>query len=153
LSLIRISIILLVNSLLLTGGAFAEKTYPDIESVNVLSVYDGDTFRVDIPDYPPVVGLNIPIRINAIDTPEIRGKCNKEKSLAIEAKKIVSDLLSNAKVVRLKNLKRGKYFRLVADVYADGVNVADRLIELELAVKYDGGKKNMNWCLSYEKRN
>ena len=41
----------------------------------VISVYDGDTFRVDIDSLPPIVGKNIPIRLNGVDTPEIQGKC------------------------------------------------------------------------------
>ena len=44
-----------------------------------------------------------------------------------------------------KNVKRGKYFRILADVYADGVSVADELIKNDFAVKYDGGTK-IDWC-------
>jgi endonuclease YncB( thermonuclease family) len=28
----------------------------------------------------------------------------------------------------LKNIKRGKYFRLIADVYVDGVNLGEQLV-------------------------
>ena len=33
----------------------------------VISVYDGDTFRVDIDSLPPIVGNNIPIRLNGVE--------------------------------------------------------------------------------------
>lgn len=33
----------------------------------VISVYDGDTFRVNIDSLPPIVGKNIPIRVNGVD--------------------------------------------------------------------------------------
>ena len=37
----------------------------------VINVYDGDTFRVNIDEFPPIIGENIAIRILGIDTPEI----------------------------------------------------------------------------------
>ena len=43
-------------------------------------------------------------------------------------------------------MERGKYFRIVADVYVDGENLAEALIDSGMAVKYDGGKKNTSWC-------
>jgi len=55
-------------------------------------------------------------------------------------------MLTKPKVIELRNLQRGKYFRIVADVYADGVNVGDELIKESLAVIYDGGKKIKDWC-------
>ncbi len=38
-------------------------------------------------------------------------------------------------------MQRGKYFRIVADVYVDGNSLADELLQAELAKPYDGGKK------------
>ena len=43
-------------------------------------------------------------------------------------------------------MKRGKYFRIVADVYADGVSLTDKLIKSGYAVPYDGGTKAKDWC-------
>lgn len=100
----------------------------------VTSIYDGDTFRVNIKSWPPVVGYRVPIRVNGIDTPEIRGKCQTEKVLA-----------RKAKTIELRNIQRGKYFRLVADVYADGKSLADKLMNRNLAIPYGGGTKR-SWC-------
>ena len=111
----------------------------------VISVYDGDTFRVDIDSLPPIVGKNIPIRLNGVDTPEIRGKCKYEKDLALEARDFVRNKLANAKEIKLTKLQRGKYFRVVADVYVDGVSLEQELLENKLAYKYTGGKKS-SWC-------
>ncbi|WP_446010818.1 thermonuclease family protein [Candidatus Electrothrix sp.] len=110
--------------------------------------YDGDTITVDIKGQHPLFGDDISVRVAGIDTPEIRGKCAQEKELAREAKKIVGDLLKNARTIRLKNVRRGKYFRIVADVYAGRKNVADVLVKKGLAVRYDGGTKTYNWCSS-----
>jgi len=108
-------------------------------------VYDGDTFFVTFTHWHPVVGKNLGVRINGIDTPEIRTKSTKEKELAKEAKAFVIDMLSEAKQVKLLNVKRGKYFRLVADVVADNKYVADELIKEGLAIPYDGGTKTKDW--------
>ena len=111
----------------------------------VISVYDGDTFRVDIDSLPPIVGKNIPIRLNGVDTPEIRGKCQYEKDLAIKARDFVRNKLANAKEIRLTKLQRGKYFRVVADVMIDGVSLEQELLDNEFAYNYTGGKKS-SWC-------
>jgi len=114
--------------------------------ITVISVYDGDTFKGNISNYPPLLGQNIGIRINGVDTPEIRGKCSQEMALALEAKQFTDNILRNAKVIELRNMQRGKYFRIVADVYADGINIGDGLIRDGLAVAYNGGKKSKDWC-------
>ena len=111
----------------------------------VISVYDGDTFRVDIDSLPPLVGKNIPIRLNGVDTPEIRGKCQYEKDLALKARDFVRNKLANAKEIKLTKLQRGKYFRVVADVMIDGVSLEQELLDNKLAYKYTGGKKS-SWC-------
>jgi len=122
----------------------AQINYGDIK-VKYLYNYDGDTITVNIPDYPPLIGQKISIRINGIDTPEIKGKSEKEKTLDRTAKKLVNSLLKNAKEIELKNMQRGKYFRIVADVYYDKKNLADILIKNNLAVPYDGGTKTKDW--------
>ena len=129
-------------------GVFTAQAAPEYGTVivsKVISVYDGDTFRVDIDSLPPIVGKNIPIRLNGVDTPEIRGKCKYEKDLAIKARDFVRNKLANAKEIKLNNLQRGKYFRVVADVMVDGVSLEQELLENELAYKYSGGKKS-SWC-------
>ena len=84
--------------------------------------------------------------MNGIDTPEIKGKCEKEKYDAQQARDMVADILKDAEKIDLKNMKRGKYFRIVADVYVAGESIADMLIEVGMAVKYDAGKKIKDWC-------
>ena len=62
----------------------AAPQYGTVTVSKVISVYDGDTFRVNIDSLPPIVGKNIAIRVNGVDTPEIRGKCLYEKNLALK---------------------------------------------------------------------
>ena len=137
--------LLLLTLFLGVLSAQAAPEYGTVTVSKVISVYDGDTFRVDIDSLPPIVGKNIPIRLNGVDTPEIRGKCEYEKDLALKARDFVRNKLANAKEIKLTKLQRGKYFRVVADVMIDGVSLEKELLENKLAYKYTGGKKS-NWC-------
>lgn len=132
--------------LLICVSLLAKQNYGNIVVDEVTSIYDGDTFRVNINSYPPIIGKKISIRLNGVDTPEIRGKCEKEKLLARKAKQLTVSTLRNAKKIELKNMQKGKYFRIVADVYTDNKSLSDILIENQLAVKYDGGTKIKDWC-------
>lgn len=139
---------LLIASIFLTNvGAESLKdiNFDNAVVEKVTSIYDGDTFRANIKDYPKIVGYRMGVRILGIDTPEMKGKCKTEKELARKAKKLTVSLLRGAERIELKNVKRGKYFRLLADVYVDGISVADELMKNGFAVKYDGGTK-IDWC-------
>jgi micrococcal nuclease len=129
-------------------GAFVVQAVTEYGSVTVskvISVYDGDTFRVNIDSLPPLIGKNIPIRLKGVDTPEIQGKCQYERDSALKARDFVRSKLVNAKEIRLHKLQRGKYFRIVADVIVDGISLEKELLENELAYNYSGGKKS-SWC-------
>ncbi|AZQ85912.1 thermonuclease family protein [Colwellia sp. Arc7-635] len=120
--------------------------YGDIIVSRVTNVYDGDTFRVDIDQWPALIDKNAPIRINNIDTPELRAKCPDEKRLALLAKAFTKTKLQHAEVIELKNLNRGKYFRITADVFIDGESLADSLLAAGFARIYSGKSKKQSWC-------
>jgi len=136
---------LILPFLLLPTYSFA-KSFGDYQGAIYLQNYDGDTIRFDLPGYPPIAGDDIRVRVNGIDTPEIKGKCEKESYDAKQAKEMVADILKDAEQIVLRNMERGKYFRIAADVIVDGESLGDMLIEAGMAVRYDGGKKNKNWC-------
>jgi len=140
----RLLVLLLI--FLMPVTALADKTYGSVTIAEVTSIYDGDTFRANIPDFPPIIGQHMGIRINGVDTPEMRGKCEQETVLAKRAKQYTLTMLRSAKTIELRNMQRGKYFRIVADVYADGQSVGEGLVREGLAVVYDGGKKVKDWC-------
>jgi endonuclease YncB( thermonuclease family) len=116
--------------------------------VKFIKNYDGDTLTVNIPGVHPLLGKKIRIRVNGIDTPEIRGRSACEKKKARLAKKLAYSLLSKAKRIDLLNVKRGKYFRIVADVFIDQKkNLAQVLLKNKLAYRYNGKRKpKVNWC-------
>ena len=133
--------LLYILVLVLSLNASSNKNYGAATVQEVTSIYDGDTFRANIEDYPKIIGYRVSIRINGIDTPELRGQCKEEIKMARAAKRKTVTLLRGAKHIELRNMKRGKYFRILAD----GVSVADELLKGGYAVRYSGGHK-IDWC-------
>ena len=107
----------------------------------IIKVRDGDTFIIDIPNIPDVFGKNKAVRIRGIDTPELNDSREEIRKISIQAKEELERLLLNAKEITLYNLGRDKYFRLLASVKVDNVDVSEYLIKKGLAKKYNGGKK------------
>lgn len=107
----------------------------------VIKVYDGDTITIaaKLP-YPQSPVYRIAVRLNGIDTPEIKGQTQKENDLAKKIRDTLQTKLMN-KIVQLKNTSSEKYGRLLADVYLDGVCINTWMIEQGFAVRYDGGTK------------
>ena len=119
----------------------------DFDNVDVIRVYDGDTITVNINGVHPLLGEALGVRINGVDTPEIRGECERESYQAQVAKFMVKHMIDhNNKKVTLKNCERGKYFRLVCDVYTTEYNIAEELLKVKLGFPYDGGTKINHWC-------
>lgn len=115
--------------------------------VTYVKNYDADTITFNIGNIHPLLGDSISIRVAGVDTPEIRTKDPCEKRVANQAKEFVANLLQNAKRIDLTNIKRGKYFRIVADVELDGVQLSPLLLQHRYAYPYDGGTKlKIDWC-------
>lgn len=115
---------------------------PPITEGEVIKVYDGDTITIvsKLPyDASPLYRFSV--RLAGIDCAEIKGKTEKEKALAQEAKNALQTLILH-KVVALKNLKTEKYGRILADVYIGELHVNQWLLDKKYAVKYLGGTKS-----------
>lgn len=118
-----------------------------LNCVKVVSVYDGDTVFVDVPGVHPLFGKRVGVRVYGIDTPERTGQAPCEKIKALEAKRVVEGLVTSAKRVDLVELRRDKYFRILAKVLVDGRSIADELLERKLAYPYFGETKvRRDWC-------
>jgi len=131
--------------LLLFPALLSAQEYNDVIVSEVVNIYDGDSFTVNVNSWPDIVGYRIGIRVNGVDTPEMRAKCPQEKVLARQAKQFTVDMLRGGKVVKLRNLQRGKYFRVIADVYVDEKSLTRALIENNLGYEYHGGTRR-GWC-------
>ena len=117
-----------------------EFTFP-IQGGRVIKVYDGDT--ITIASKLPFVEsplYRLSVRLNGIDTPEIKGKTEDEKTAAKQARDALSNLILN-KYVTLQNIQTEKYGRILADVFIEKVHLNEWLITEKYAVKYDGGTK------------
>jgi len=141
---------LLLLSPLLTHAA---STFGSLPVTQLHEVIDGDTIRVTIGSVHPLLGDRIKIRVKDIDTPEISDwkygyKCQQELELGLEAKRVAEEFLGGAESIELRNVSRGKYFRIAADVYVDDQNLSDVLLDQGLAHVYIGGKgKKKSWCM------
>ena len=111
----------------------------------VTKCYDGDTCTVELHGNLPHIFKHIPVRVAGIDTPEIRGKCKEEKMMAVKAREITQNFVVN-KEVKLINVQRDKYFRIVADILTKEGDLAEHLLNSDMAVPYDGGTKHSLWC-------
>lgn len=101
----------------------------------LVKVIDGDTFRCDIDGWPKLFGYNIPVRVCGVNTPERNSPEPVLRELARKAKSETQSLLLNGKRIVLKNISRGKYFRLIADVEIDGLDLGEYLVSNGLAVR------------------
>ena len=112
-----------------------------LRNVSVASVYDGDTFKINLNCSLAVYCEKVPVRVRGVDCPEIEGKSAKEKALAQEAKAFTKAFLSQ-KPITLTDCGRDKYFRLLCGVTnAGGQDLAEELIRHGLGYAYEGGTK------------
>jgi len=130
-----------IPSLVVAG----DQQYGHIQITDVTSIYDADTFRVNISSWPEIIGKRVPVRVLGIDAPEIRGKCETEKKMARQAKQFTVAALRKGKEIVLHDIQRGKYFRILARVSIDGQDLGRQLIQAGLARAYDGGTRQ-GWC-------
>ena len=114
---------------------------PPITGGTVIKVYDGDTITIaeKLP-YAESPLFRWSVRLDGIDTPEMKSKSHELKCIAEEAR----DELSNkvlGKHVELRQIKPEKYGRILATVYLDGENLSTWLLDEKYAYQYNGEKK------------
>lgn len=113
--------------------------------VEVLRVLDGDTISVKARVW---IGSDVEtsVRIEGIDAPEIKGKCEKERSMAEAARQEVARLLGGGNV-SIYNIRLEKYAgRVMAQIQtADGINIGKHMVEKGFARPYHGDKRKP-WC-------
>jgi len=114
---------------------------PPITDGYVIKVYDGDTITIA----SKLPYLNSPVyrfhvRLNGIDTPEIKGKNEDEKEAAHQAQRALENLILH-KTVTLKNLQTEKYGRILAEVHIKKMCLNKWMLDNNYAVPYDGGTK------------
>lgn len=123
----------------LTG---AERSYGSFTVKRLDYVIDGDTFVVTLAaSYPALIRDSLHIRIYGINTPELHAPDSVTRSQAVNAKAFAAGYLQRAKRITLQNVMRDKYFRCLAVVKCDTLDLGAALIRAGLAVPYFGGTK------------
>jgi len=114
-------------------------------AARLVRVIDGDTVVVNARIW---LGQEITahVRIDGVDTPEIKGKCAGEIRMAAAARDFTARLLSQGEI-SLSDIRYGKYAgRVVARVRAaNGEDSAEALLRRGLGRRYTGGKRQP-WC-------
>ena len=120
---------------------------PPVKQGTVIKVYDGDTITIaaKLP-YKASPLYRFSVRLNGIDTPELKTNNPVEKRVAILARDALAEKILNKKIT-LTDVKTEKYGRILAVVHCNGLNMNEWLIQERFAVEYDGGTKKSpeNW--------
>jgi micrococcal nuclease len=122
----------------------------------LINVVDGDTIDVEI-DLGFDISIFKRVRLAGIDTPESRTTNKMEKSLGLESKAKLKQMLSSATRIVIKTEKPDsseKYGRVLGWLYIDDTNISvnDTLIASGYAWSYLGDTKVKNFDELIQKR-
>tara|TARA_R110002050_G_scaffold14578_1_gene45786 strand:+ start:121 stop:552 length:432 start_codon:yes stop_codon:yes gene_type:complete len=106
-------------------------------------VVDGDTIDVTL-DLGFSVLYKSRVRLYGIDTPESRTRDKDEKVRGLLSKEFLKQAVADEKVVLKTKLKdsRGKFGRVLAEVWVNDHNVNQNMVEANHAVAYFGQSKD-----------
>jgi micrococcal nuclease len=108
----------------------------------VTKVIDGDSCVADIDLGFGIKTSKTKIRLNGIDTAEIKAQDKELKEKANIAKQLLKTMIEG-KEVYLRSHGVDKYGRSLATIYTlDGLCCNDEMKRKNLAINYDGGTKN-----------
>lgn len=94
----------IIISLLISNSISASSF--DVGKNAFTKIYDGDS-------------VNVRFRLAGIDTPEIRGKCEEEKQLAIQARDYTRAFIEQSRKVSFETHGVGRYGRPLVDIYSE----------------------------------
>ena len=89
----------------------------DFSSIHIKDCYDGDTCTT-------IDGEKL--RLACIDTPELKGN-NSNPEKAKEARDFLNQLVANKKV-SIKRITKDRYGRTVAEIFKDGINIQELIV-------------------------
>ena len=105
-------------------------------------VYDGDTVHIVFKQPHSTECCKWVIRMNGIDTPEMKSKNANEKQAAVAARDFLRSLILD-KIIIVECGDFDKYGRLLGELYLEDnpVSLSKQMIENGHAKAYDGGTK------------
>lgn len=124
---------------------FAAEILPGPFAADVVRVVDGDTLDVSARVWLGQT-VQVRVRLDGVDTPELRGRCAGERARAEQALNWLADQVAGRSIA-LRQVRFGKYAgRIVARVELDdGQDLSVMLLQAGLARPYRGGKR-VDWC-------
>jgi len=136
----KILLAALAGIALLTSPAFAQTAE---ERSRVAS---SRPVRVDVVDGDTIRRNGLLVRVMGLDAPELRGKCDDEKVLAIQARDRLAEIALEGVTIEVSP-RRDRYGRVLAVVRdRHGTDVAEILISERLARPYTGRGQRQGWC-------
>jgi endonuclease YncB( thermonuclease family) len=113
--------------------------------VEVLRIYDGDTFEARVHPWPGLA-ITTRVRLRGIDAPELKARCDEERARAEAARQELSRILAEGDV-GIARIALDKYGgRVLADASTRAtVDVAAALLEAGSVRRYAGGRRT-SWC-------
>lgn len=111
--------------------------------VSLDRVVDGDTVDVHIDLGFDVRLTGQRIRLFGLDTWESRTRDLEVKAKGLLAKEFTKRMCEDATEIVLLSHERGKYGRILGELFCDGINLNTALLENGHAVKYYGGTKTL----------
>ena len=155
-----IAVLAFVPALILGGGAakgqsgqlaspkpapLHRQSVPGPVPARVLRVIDGDTLMVRARIW---IGqeIEIKVRLAGVDAPELRGKCERERRLARQARDLIAARIADGEV-SLHGVQYGKFAgRVLARVETSaGDDLGTALLDAGLGRPYRG-KRRQGWC-------
>tara|TARA_B100000029_G_scaffold470945_1_gene510228 strand:- start:20357 stop:20704 length:348 start_codon:yes stop_codon:yes gene_type:complete len=110
-------------------------------AVDVLKVVDGDTVDVRI-DLGFDEWHKCRVRLMGINAPESRTRDKEEKKRGLAAKEWLSKEIYDAvDPIELKSHGKGKFGRILGELFINNININELMVNSGHAVKYDGGKR------------
>lgn len=99
----------------------------------VIDVYDGDTITAKV-DLGFLVSQEMKLRLYGIDTPELRGP---ERPEGLKVRDILREKILNKEVIiHSYKDKQGKYGRYLANIFLDGEDINQWLVDQGHAQPY-----------------
>lgn len=109
---------------------------------SIVKIIDGDTFDC-IMDLGFDVLLEARVRMYGIDTPESRTRDLEEKKFGLLAKDWLGNHLNDSIIISTElDNEKGKFGRVLGTVWAEGININEKMIDEHMAVRYHGQAKS-----------
>ncbi len=127
------------------AGEYPSVSLPNGYAAELIRVIDGDSIQVRVRIWIDQDVITT-VRLQGLDTAELRSHCAREQELAVAAKTRLDDLVRGQKL-ELYDVQRDKYGgRVIAKLRTkDHNDLAELLIQENLGRRY-AGEKRQSWC-------